>query len=312
MTMKTRAWYPATAAALWLLLASSCATALPAGPVEIVSPPDAAEPIALPNAEGSLKFAVLGDSGTGETGQYQVGERMGIVHSTFPFELVALVGDNLYGSERPQDYVRKFELPYKALLDAGVKFYASLGNHDSREQRFYEKFNMGGEQYYSFRAPRQDVRFFALESPYPEPEQIAWLEKELQGSDAIWKIAFFHHPLYTSAGHHGSEVALRRAWEPLFVKYNVSVVFTGHDHVYERVKPQQGISYFVVGSGGKLRPGDLTRTSDIRAHGFDRDLAFFVAEIDGDKMTFNAISRLGQIVDSGIITRRIPPDGAVR
>jgi hypothetical protein len=94
--------------------------------------------------------------------------------------------------------------------------------------------------------------------------------------------------------------------EPLFVKFNVSVVFTGHDHVYERIEPQQGIPYFVVGSGGQLRRGDLA-PAPFTAAGYDRDLAFLVAEIKDDRMTFQAITRTGQVVDSGMITRRIPP-----
>jgi 3',5'-cyclic AMP phosphodiesterase CpdA len=167
---------------------------------------------------------------------------------------------------------------------------------------------MGGNLFYSFKAPKQSVRFFAIESTYPTPEQIEWLEKELESAGDDWKIAFFHHPLYSSAARHGSDLGLREALEPLFIKYNVSVVFTGHDHVYERVEPQNGISYFVVGSGGKLRSGNIVRSSDLTARGFDRDLVFLVAEVDGDLMTFNAISRLGQVVDSGIVKRRIPPD----
>jgi hypothetical protein len=99
---------------------------------------------------------------------------MATLHKRFQCELVVLVGDNLYGSERPQDFQKKFELPYKPLLDAGVKFYASLGNHDAREQRFYKRFNMEGKLYYTF-SPKPNVRFFALDSSYPVPEQIQWL-----------------------------------------------------------------------------------------------------------------------------------------
>lgn len=284
----------------------ACAPQGTAGPAAVASPPAAAPPIPLPNLPDSLKFAVLGDFGNGDSEQYELGERMAQVHTTFPFELVLTVGDNLYGSERPQDFERKFELPYKALLDREVKFYASLGNHDSREQRFYELFNMGGDLYYTFKAPKQNVRFFALESSYPEPEQIAWLEEQLQGSSDDWKIVYLHHPLYSSARRHGSDDDLRFVLEPLFVKFNVSVVFTGHDHVYERIEPQQGIPYFVVGSGGQLRRGDLAR-APFTAAGYDQDLAFLVAEIKDDQMTFQAITRTGRVVDSGVITRRIAP-----
>ncbi|MEX1127878.1 MAG: metallophosphoesterase [Vicinamibacterales bacterium] len=269
--------------------------------------PEQAQPaVALPNKAGTYKFAVLGDFGTGSREQYELAREMADVHSRFKYEHVILVGDNLYGSERPQDFKRKFEQPYKPLLDAGVKFYASLGNHDSREQRYYKPFNMGEKLYYSFN-PQAEVRFFALETTYPEPEQIKWFQSELKSSGSHWKIPFFHHPLYSSGERHGSDIRLRRALEPMLLEHSVSVVFTGHDHFYERTKPQKGITYFVVGSGGKLREGNIDSDSGITAKGFDRDLSFLVAEIDGDQMYFNAISRTGQVIDSGVITRRKPP-----
>ena len=262
-----------------------------------------APPTALPNKSNSLKFCVLGDFGTGERTQYELANQMVGLHGRFKYQLVVLVGDNLYGSERPQDFQKKFELPYKALLDDGVKFYASLGNHDAREQRYYKLFNMDGKLYYSF-SPMPNIRFFALESTYPVPEQIQWLENELKASSSDWKIVFFHHPLYSSGDRHGSDLRLRDVLEPLFVKYDVSVVLTGHDHFYERVKPQKGIAYFVVGSGGQLRAGNIDRQSGITAAGFDTDLAFMAAEIAGDEMYFQAISRGGHTVDSGVLMRR--------
>jgi 3',5'-cyclic AMP phosphodiesterase CpdA len=145
-----------------------------------------------------------------------------------------------------------------------------------------------------------------LDSTYPVPEQIDWLEKELKSSSDDWKIVAFHHPLYSSGGRHGSDVRLRETLEPLFIKYNVSLVLAGHDHFYERIKPQHGIAYFVTGSGGQLADGDIDKGSDLTAKGFDTDRAFMAVEIAGDTMYFNAISRLGQVVDSGAIARRVP------
>ena len=297
----------AIAAVAWVAVGCQPALRLPSGPVDVDAPDQPSLVVPLLNLDDSLKFAVMGDFGTGEPEQYEMAEQMAKTHTTFPFELVLLVGDNVYGSERPQDMRSKFERPYEELLTRDVKFYASLGNHDSREQRHYELFNMNGRLYYSFKAPRQSVRFYALESTYPEPEQIAWLEQELQSTTDEWKIVFLHHPLYSSGAFHGSDVRLRDVIEPLLLKYNVSVVFAGHDHFYERVEPQHGIPHFVVGSGGKLRPGDIERGTGLTARGFDRDLSFLVAEIAGDEMTFQAISRLGQVVDSGTITRRLQP-----
>jgi predicted MPP superfamily phosphohydrolase len=292
--MRIRHW---SAVALLLLLIWTGAAVVHA----IQSPAESVVP--LPNKDGSLKFGVLGDFGVGDQKQFQLADQMAALHGRFKYDLVVTVGDNVLGSERPQDFQKKFEIPYKPLLDAGVKFYASLGNHDSREQRFYKLFNMEGKLYYSF-SPKANIRFFAFDSTYPEPEQIRWLEKELAASNDDWKIVFFHQPLYSSGQTHGSDLQLREVLEPLFLKHNVSVVLSGHDHVYERVKPQKGIAYFVVGSGGRLRVGNINRKSGLTVKGFDTDLAFMAAEIDGDQMYFNAISRVGQTVDSGVLTRR--------
>ena len=295
------------------LLALGCRGGIPvtAAPAVVQAPRGpAAPPMALPNAKGSLKFAVLGDFGTGARGQYELAAQMARFHVGFAFDVVVLVGDNLYGAEGPKDFKRKFEDPYRPLLDAGVKFYGALGNHDSREQRYYKLFNMDGKLYYSFRAPDEKVRFFMLDSTYPVPEQIDWLERELKESDDDWKIAVFHHPLYSSGGRHGSDLKLRETLEPLFVRYNVSVTFAGHDHFYERIKPQHGIVHFVVGSGGRLAVGDIDKRSALTAKGFDTEQAFLAVEISGDTMSFNAISRGGRVVDSGTVLRRVPAGGA--
>src|SRR5688500_11202478 len=158
--------------------------------------------VVLPNRTGSVKFGVLGDFGTGSREQHELAEQMFKLHGRFKYDTVVLVGDNLYGAERPQDFRKKFEIPYKSLLDSGVKFYASLGNHDSREQRYYKLFNMDGKLYYVLK-PSPNISFFMLESTYLVPEQVAWLDKELSGSNSDWKIPVFHHPLYSSGERHG-------------------------------------------------------------------------------------------------------------
>ena len=255
----------------------------------------------LPNGKDSLRFAVIGDTGTGGSAQYQVGALMTKYHETFPFTFVTMMGDNIYGGETPRDFVKKFEEPYGPLLKGGVKFYASLGNHDNPNQRFYEKFNMGGQKYYTFR-PRLGVRFFALDSNYMDKTQIEWLEKELAASGSEWKIAFFHHPLYSSGDTHGSAVELRNILEPIFLKHGVSLVLAGHEHFYERIKPQKGITYFTEGGSAKLRKGNIIKT-DLTAKGFDTDNTFMLCEIDQDKLFFQVISRAGKTIDQGMIDR---------
>jgi 3',5'-cyclic AMP phosphodiesterase CpdA len=255
----------------------------------------------LPARPESVKFAVIGDTGTGNGPEYDVGTRMNEARAAFPYDMVIMLGDNIYGRQDAQDLVTKFQRPYAALLTAGVVFYASLGNHDSPNNRLYPGFNMGGERYYTY--TRKNTRFFALDSNAMDPQQLAWLENTLKESSDTWKICYFHHPLYSDGGRHGSEVELRVVLEPLFVKYGVNVVFSGHDHIYERIKPQKGITYFVNGSSGELRRGD-THPSALTAAYFDQDQAFSLVEIDGDDLFFQARSRSGQTVDSGVIHRQ--------
>jgi predicted phosphodiesterase len=269
-----------------------------AGSLVVVPLAIAQEP-KLPD-QGQVRFAVIGDMGTASRAQREGGQQMALSRQKLPFSFVITVGDNILGSESASAFKKKFETPYAELLSAGVKFYASLGNHDNPEQRNYGPFSMGGQRYYTFRTS-EGVRFFALDSNYLDAEQLAWLEKELSSSDSAWKIAFFHHPLYSSGRTHGSSLDLRKMLEPLFVKYGVNVVFSGHDHIYERVRPQQGISYFVAGSAGSLRKGDYRRPQAFSATGYDRDFVFMLVEIDGPKLHFQAITRTGQVVDRGVI-----------
>jgi DNA repair exonuclease SbcCD nuclease subunit len=261
-----------------------------------------AQDIQLPLNKNSLKFAAIGDNGTGNKPEYQIADKLAAAHEKFPFGFVVMMGDNLYGGENPNDFVDKFERPYQALLKAGVKFYATLGNHDDPARQIsYEKFNMGGKHYYTFK-PQQGVRFFSLDSNYMDKRQLDWFETELKASTSEWKIVYFHHPIYSSGEKHGSNMELRTAIESLMVKYGVDVVMNGHEHFYERLKPQKGINYFIVGSSGQLREGNIGKT-ELTAKGFDRDNVFMLAEIVGDDMFFQVISRAGKTVDSGSIKR---------
>jgi 3',5'-cyclic AMP phosphodiesterase CpdA len=255
----------------------------------------------FPLKTDSVRFAAIGDMGTGDQPQYQTAQQMLKARQTFPFEFVIMLGDNIYGGSSPSDFERKFATPYKPLMDGGVKFYASLGNHDDTNERFYKPFNMNGEAFYTFK--KGNVRFFVLNSNEMNPKQLAWLEQQLKDAgNGDWKICYFHHPLYSSGKFHGPSLDLRKLLEPLFIKYGVDAVFSGHDHVYERIHPQNGIYYFMEGASGQLRAGNLAHTS-ITDKGFDTDRSFMLLEIAGDDMYFQTLSRAGDTVDSGVIHR---------
>jgi hypothetical protein len=292
-------------AVLWALLGAAAVvqglTGQQPAPKAPVASIGAGTEVQPPVGKDSVRFLVIGDSGTGDRAQVDVGAMMWKAHAVFPYEFAIMLGDNLYGSERPQDFAKKFEIPFKPMLDANVAFYASLGNHDDPNQVYYKHFGMGGKRFYTY--SKKDTRFFVLDSNYMDKDQQRWLEQELSRSNEKWKIAYFHHPIYSSGAKHGSEVDLRSIVEPLFIKYALNVVFAGHEHFYERLKPQRGIYHFTAGGSAKLRAGDILASTGMTAKGFDTEQSFMLVEIDGDVLRFQTISRRGKRVDSGEIRR---------
>src|SRR6266498_1972443 len=248
------------------------AQGLASNSAKVTSRPTSPLKLSLPLKEGSVRFAVIGDTGSGTDKQQQVADTMLQYRSAFPFDFVLMMGD---------------------------KFYATLGNHDQPNERFYENFNMNGKEYYRF--TKGNVAFYSLNSNYMDKKQLKWLEDELAKDTSEWKVAFCHHPPYSSAKKHGSDKQIRDVLEPLFVTYGVNLVLTGHDHVYERIKPQKGIYYFVSGAGGQLRSGDVKQGSALTDKAFDQDMHFMLIEVAGDQLYFQVISRTGQTVDAGVL-----------
>jgi hypothetical protein len=254
--------------------------------------------------KNGLRFAVLGDWGTGDSAGNGIAGQMARVHllrlSILPSPL-----DNIYPDGGGRHFAKNFEQPFAALLREQVRFHAVLGNQDVRDGRQdqcqYPLFNMGGQCYYTLRKGDGLAEFFMLDSTDFAAQQAAWFEKALGASTAKWKIAVFHHPIYSSGRTHGSAPELRRVLEPLLTRYGVQAVFSGHDHIYERTKPQQGIQYFVTGAGGKVRRGDADLKIPFRAVSFDEDTQFMQVEINERQISFQAVSRSGAVIDSGFI-----------
>jgi 3',5'-cyclic AMP phosphodiesterase CpdA len=265
-----------------------------------ITVPSAQEALRAPSAAEALHFAVLGDNGTGDTPQYDIGRQMAAAYARAPFDFVVMLGDNMYGRQEPSDFIDKFERPYQPLLAKGVRFFATLGNHDQPDNRSYPPFNMNGERYYTY--VRGPVRFVVLDTNELDPRQVDWADRTLTDAREGWKIVYFHHPLYSSGGRHGSNVELRVLLEPLLTRTGVQAVFSGHDHHYERFAPQKGITYFVAGSGGKLRKGNTASPETARL--YDAEQAFMTVDVAGETLSFHTISRSGRIVDSGAIRRR--------
>jgi hypothetical protein len=277
--------------------------------------------LALPKKLGSLRFAVIGDVGRGDARQFDTATEMVRWRQHFDFSFVLMLGDNMYGPGTPEDYAQRFERPYKALLDAGVVFYAANGNHDPVSILNYPLYNMNGNRYYWFSKTegplgpiaQRTVRFFAIDTVNLDATQMAWLRRYMGESNDGWEICFYHHPTYTSGRYRLASVRLRRVLEPVFTQFGADIALAGHEHFYERIVPQRGVQYFTSGGGGALRIGDI-RPSNLTAKGFDTDTHFMLMEISGDELWFQAISRTGQTVDSGRIKRldRSPAPPSIR
>lgn len=272
---------------------------------------DSFKPGQLPKKPGSLRFAVIGDSGRGDRHQYMTAAKMIEWRQWFDYDFVLMLGDNIYGERgTKEDYAQRFERPYKALLDEGVPFHAAIGNHDPPGQEHYPLFNMNGRRYYAFEKEEgslrplfsREVLFVAIDTVQLARDQLNWLDRTLGDSDAKWKIAFYHHPLYTSGRYQFAAARLRSLLEPIFIRNKVNVALAGHEHFYERITPQNGVQHFISGAGGALRLNDIRR-SGWTAAGFDTDTHFMLMEIAGDTLYFLAISRKGQIIDQGTVRR---------
>ncbi len=271
-------------------------TGVPVAPATPL-PPGARSPLPMPVVRGGVVFAAMGDSGSGDQSQLAVAQAMltyFLSARRFPF--VLMLGDNLYHD----DYTNEFSIPYKQLLDRGVKFYAALGNHDRNLEIHFKPFNMGDRDRYTFE--QGNARFAALNTNQStDPEQIKWLDSAFTDAGDKWRIAFFHHPLYTS-GQHAAESrdVIRPALEAALVRSRINVVLAGHDHLYLRVRPQKGITHFVSGGGGRYlydyKPNPLDEVGISEHH-------FMVLQVAGDRLFFEAISHAQKLLDCGILYR---------
>jgi len=255
-----------------------------------------------PADDSRFSFAVIGDSGSGGKGQLAVAA---LLERLRP-DLVLHTGDLVYPAGQERHYDRRFFAPYRNLIKT-VPLFPVLGNHDVREGNgaaFLENFHpplgslAGTKRYYSF--DWGNTHFVALDSELyhgdrgsdPE-EQRDFLERDLATTRKRWRIVFLHRSPYGSSRHGGDE-KVREGLEPLFAKHGVDLVFSGHDHVYERTVPIMGVTYVVSGGGGRrLYPaGRSARTvSSVSAH------HAVLVRVDGGHLSLEAVEAGGTAVD---------------
>ena len=221
-----------------------------------------------------------------------------------------MAGDNVYDGGTPEDYRLKFELPYKPFLDADVKFYAALGNHDDPNQPDYKLFNTGGERYYTF-AKRMGVigageARFSYWTPSisttssSDGSTTSWAARKRTGRSRCFTIrstrpaGIARTPRNCGGGSSRSSSAT--ASTSLSRGTNIST--SGR-------RRSTGSRAFVTGGAGSLRRGDIGADAGggRRAVAFDQDYSFLLVEIEGDELLFQAVSRAGETIDAGVLRK---------
>ncbi len=254
-------------------------------------------------AAANLRFLAVGDTGSGNSHQQAVADRMAEVHRRRPVNLVVLAGDNIYPDGDIARVVTTFERPYRELLSAGIPFHAVLGNHDIRTangepQLAYAPFGMKGRWYNLRRGP---VELFMIDTNMNArwQQQLPWLRKALSSSTAPWKVVVGHHPIYSS-GFYGDDPAAIARLTPVFKRYGVQLYINGHEHNYERSKPIDGTTYLVVGGGGASIRAVVPDEHAARALS-----AYSFAEISAtdSELEIVAWNKQGQRIDRAVLGR---------
>ena len=254
--------------------------------------------------DAPLRFAVMGDTGTGDKFQLAVAKQMAAELERDPYTFVLMLGDNNYRSNFAKQAKAVFETPYEKLISEGVRFYATLGNHDQADaavQMAYPKFNMGGKLNYAFSPAGELAEFFTIDSTkvveIADTSQIDWLEKALKESKARWKIVFFHHPPFSPGKRHGDNPILDERLVPVLEKGGANIVLTGHEHFFARMKEQNGVNYIISGSGGKIHTGGIQPDPRMVA-GNDAIHQFLSVALTHDAFSFTVIGENGETIYS--------------
>ncbi len=272
-------------------------------------------------ASGDVSFAVFGDSGLGGLDQYAIAEQ---VRKAAP-DVVLHVGDVIYPGFLPSLADARCLSIYRPQMQS-VPYFFAVGNHDldadtnALLQTFYLPTNSlaGTEHYYSF--DHGDAHFAVLFVPFLYQFdfkwgdlQYQWLTNDLAHSTKPWKFIFLHHSVASSAEHRlddyngngiADETDLKQILIPVAARYGVSLVFSGHDHVFERTIPTNGVQFITTGGGGSYLYR-FTGREPLSAQFFSR-FHFTKVTTRGNSLRLEAISENGEVFDTFSV-QRAPP-----
>jgi len=176
-------------------------------------------------------------------------------------------------------------------------FYPVAGNHERESQYYYDNFDLpNNEKWYS--VIYENSLFILLNSNLAlddNSEQYAWLRNELSNASGYdYRIVIFHHPIYNVGLHIPDEKNIEPFLVPLFIKYDVDLVISGHDHNYQRFFVD-GIYYIITGGGGAPLYGQTT--SDTNNQVFKKTYHYCLININSDRLTFTTYDIDKNIID---------------
>ncbi|MGB9878030.1 MAG: metallophosphoesterase [bacterium] len=247
-----------------------------------------------------FRFAVYGDTRTQDDVHRAIVRAM----AKFKPELALHTGDLVADGRDLSQWERFFSI--ETPLASSCPIYPVLGNHERNSPYHFRYFSLPGrERYYSFNWG--DCHFVALDSNEPyisDPTQLKWLEDDLQrNKNARYIIVFFHHPPYTLVKERtSSALKIRKIICPILQRYNVSVVFCGHDHNYQHFY-DSGIHYIVTGGGGA--PLYDVGTPDRYTLKAEKCYNYLIVDVREDKMDLRAYRLDGSLLEETIVKPRI-------
>ena len=189
----------------------------------------------------------IGDFGVGGARQRALGSAMQRFEARYGADVLVTLGDNDY-TENAEAFRSNWAASFGWLRPAGLQVAGALGNHDVRLEGGRYQFGLLGMPGPTYRRKVGLVELFVVDSNAVSSAQTRWLDRALRTSRARWKVAVLHHPPY-ACGVYFAHAAVVRRWVPLFERYGVHLVLSGHDHNYQRFVPRRGVTYVVHGGG---------------------------------------------------------------
>jgi UDP-2,3-diacylglucosamine pyrophosphatase LpxH len=200
-----------------------------------------------------VRIAVAGDVGEGEEEEWRTANAIDALAQGDAYEALLLLGDNVYPDGDPDRLRETVFQPFGMVLRDGTRLLAILGNHDIAGGRGLEHIRGLGMPWRWWTVAIGDVRIVGLDSNLVSSDaQMRFLQETLESATETWKIVAIHESPY-SAGYQGSNLEVRDRFVPIFERYGVQLVLSGHDHDYQRSRQIRGVTYVVSGAGGRTR-----------------------------------------------------------